>query len=234
VTQLFASLAPAGVFFPLFAALLAVVLGVRWIVRRRVGKQRWILAVRWIEGGALALLILAMLSGAMLQIVLRNVFKTGLVWIEPLLRHLVLWIGFTAAVVVTGRLRHVHMDIVGQFLPPEMRRHALRMTTMAAALICAVLARAAWIYLGQEHEFGSTGFLGLPVWALTCVIFLGFALMAGRFASRALAGDDELEELEREVHGEAGLRALAEQEGQAKAHAASGAPARTGEHGHEA
>jgi C4-dicarboxylate transporter DctQ subunit len=205
VTRIFTALAPAGVFYPLFAGLVVAGLILRWLVRRRVGGRRWDEAVRLSERSALTLLILLILAVAVLQIVLRNVFKTGLIWIEPLLRHLVLWIGFTAAVVATGRLRHIQMDVVGHLLPPAARRLVLRATTLAAALICAVLARAAWLYLGQEQAFGSTGPLGLPVWLLTCVIFLGFALMAKRFLARARAPADELAALAREVHAEAGL-----------------------------
>ena len=65
-----------------------------------------------------------------------------------------------------------------------------------------LLARAAWIYLGQEHEFGATGFLGIPVWLLTSVIFLGFALMAARFTTRALASARVLAAIAREHEGD--------------------------------
>jgi TRAP-type C4-dicarboxylate transport system permease small subunit len=126
-----------------------------------------------------------MLSLAMLQILLRNLFRTGLVWIDPLLRHLVLWIGVTGAVVATGRLRHIQMDVIGRLLPPGPRLLVTRLTSLVAAGICAVIARGAWVYLGEEADFGSAGLLGIPSWALTSVLFLGFALMSARFAVRA-------------------------------------------------
>lgn len=183
---MFGALSPAGIFYPLFVILVAAGLFSRWNVRRRIGVARWDHAIRLLERLALTGLLLMMLSFAVLQIILRNAFQTGLVWIEPLLRHLVLWIGFTAAVVAAGRLRHIQMDVIGRLLPEKGRVFTARLTTLAAAVICMVLARAAWIYLGQEREFGSEGFLGLPNWLLTSVIFLGFALMAKRFVARAL------------------------------------------------
>ena len=183
---MFGALSPAGIFYPLFVILVAAGLFSRWNVRRRIGVARWDHATRLLERLALTGLLLTMLSFAVLQIILRNAFQTGLVWIEPLLRHLVLWIGFTAAVVAAGRLRHIQMDVIGRLLPEKGRVFTARLTTLAAAVICMVLARAAWIYLGQEREFGSEGFLGLPNWLLTSVIFLGFALMAKRFVARAL------------------------------------------------
>ena len=134
--------------YPLFVLLLALGLGVRGLVRRAAGGARWDQMVRSLERLALTALLLAMLGFGVLQIVLRNFFHTGLIWIDPLLRHLVLWIGFTAAVVAAGRLRHIQMDVVGRLLPAGPRLWVLRLTTLAAASICMVLARAAWVYLG--------------------------------------------------------------------------------------
>lgn len=189
---------PSWLFYPLFAILVALWLAVRWVLRRRLGDAKWEGRIHGLECGALTGLLLCMLGFAVLQILLRNIFRTGLVWVEPLLRHLVLWICFVGGFVAAGRLRHIHMDVIGRLLPEQPRLWVLRLTTLAAALVCAVLARAAWIYLGQEHEFGATGFLGIPVWLLTSVIFLGFALMAARFTTRALASAPVLAAIARE------------------------------------
>jgi TRAP-type C4-dicarboxylate transport system permease small subunit len=192
VTALFESLRSPASFYPLFIGLIAAWLGLRWWIRRAIGARRWERVSQWAERLVLMLFILSMLILAMLQIVLRNLFHTGLVWIDPLLRHLVLWIGVTGAVVATGRLRHIQMDVIGRMLPPGPRVLAARLTTLVAAGICAVLAHAAWVYLGEEARFGSTGFLGIPTWVLTCILFIGFALMAARFASRGFAARETL------------------------------------------
>ncbi|MBM3318444.1 MAG: TRAP transporter small permease [Candidatus Eisenbacteria bacterium] len=189
---LFAALAPAHRFYPLFVALALSLLGLRIGLRRAWGAAAWRRRVQALERLVLASLILSMLALAVLQILLRNLFHSGLIWIDPLLRHFVLWIGFSGAVVAAGRLRHIQMDVVGRWLPEGPRRAILRATTLAAALICLVLTRAAWIFLGQEHAFGSAGLLGLPQWILMSAIFLGFALCAVRFAARAFAPGEEL------------------------------------------
>ena len=189
--------ASAGVFYPLFVFLLLAWLGVRAGIRRRWGPDTWASRVRGLEQLSLTVLILGMLAFAMLQILLRNLFQSGLIWIEPLLRHLVLWIGFLSAVVATGRLRHIHMDVLARLLPIGPRVAILRFTTLVAAAVCVVLARAAWIFLGEELAFGSTGFLEIPVWLLTSVIFIGFSLSAARFASRAFESSAVLAALSR-------------------------------------
>ncbi|MFH1145002.1 MAG: TRAP transporter small permease subunit [Candidatus Eisenbacteria bacterium] len=185
MNALLGALAPAQVFYPLFMLLIVLWAGVRALIRRGTGARRWDERISAIERILLTIMILAMVGLAVYQIILRNLFHRGELWIEPLLRYLVLWIGFVAAVVATGRLRHVQINVIGRLLPPAPQIAILRVTLFAAALICAVLARAAWVYLADEEAFGSTGFLGIPVWALTSVIFAGFSMMAARFAVRA-------------------------------------------------
>lgn len=186
------TLSSSPVFYPLFAALVLLWLCARHLLRRRWGSERWQSAVRGIERGVLTTLLLAMLGFAALQILLRNVFHSGLIWIEPLTRHLVLWLGFVGAVVATGQMRHIQMDVFGRLLPHHLRLGVLRFTCLMAAVVCAILSRAAWLYLRDEAAFGSRGFLGIPVWELTAVIFLGFAVMAARFATRVLESDQVL------------------------------------------
>lgn len=201
MTELIQSLRAPGTFYPAFLGFVAAYLLLRALARRGRGTARWDRGVRDLERGVLALMILAMLLLAMLQIVLRNFFHEGLVWIDPLLRHLVLWIGVTGAVVATGRLRHIQMDVIGRLFPTGPRLLVTRITSLAAAGICAALARGALLYLVDEASFGSVGLLGIPTWALTSVLFFGFALMAARFASRAVAARETLAALlaQREV-----------------------------------
>lgn len=201
MTNLLTRLAAPGIFFPLFGLLVAVWLLVRSRLRKRLGHRIWEARVRLVEQSLLSLLLLGMLSMAVLQIFLRNFFFTGLIWIEPLTRHLVLWIGFAGAVVAAGQLRHIHMDVLARLLPEGARLWVLRLTILLAALVCAILTRAAWVYLLDDAAFGSRGFLEIPTWLLTSVLFVGFAIIAARFASRALESDEVLTQLERCARG---------------------------------
>ncbi len=185
--NIFTRLDSPGEFYFWFAILIGLGLIKRWLWRRFFGAETWDRQIAFLEQISLTVLIVTMLVLSVLQIILRNFFHTGLIWIEPMLRHLVLWICFVGAVTAAGRLRHIQMDVVGHLLPDSPRILLVRFTTFVAALICAVLARASWTFMGQEFEFGAKGFLDLPVWLLTSAIFLGFALMANRFIIRAFA-----------------------------------------------
>ncbi|MEJ2722735.1 MAG: TRAP transporter small permease subunit [bacterium] len=65
----------------------------------------------WVEVGFIALLLFALIFFGCLQIVLRNFFHTGLIWADPLMRHIVLWLGCMGAVLATSRMRHISIDI---------------------------------------------------------------------------------------------------------------------------
>jgi len=97
VKEIFAATSSPGVFYPLLVALMLLWLGLRALLRRKLGAECWEARVGTAEQVVLTILILGMIALSMAQIVLRNFFHTGLIWIEPLLRHLVLWIGFTGA-----------------------------------------------------------------------------------------------------------------------------------------
>ncbi|MBD3163147.1 MAG: TRAP transporter small permease subunit, partial [Candidatus Eisenbacteria bacterium] len=56
-----------------------------------------------------------LLSG--LQVVLRNFFQIGLLWIDPLVRTLLLWVAFLGAFAAAGRARHIRIDVLGRLLP---------------------------------------------------------------------------------------------------------------------
>ncbi len=201
VGELFTRLSGPGAFYAAFSAFVLVCLLLRQIVQRRVGAAGWTAGVGFIERWVLTVLLMSMLGFAVLQIVLRNFWDSGLVWIDPLLRHLMLWVGFAGAVVAAGRLRHIQMDVVGRLMPMGPRLWIVRFTTLAAAVICAALARAAWVFLGQEHEFGMTGFLGIPTWILLLALLIGFVMIAVRFAARVITPASELEATLLEAHG---------------------------------
>ena len=67
-----------------------------------------------VEQILLVILLSSMIVIAFFQIVLRNLFSTGLTWGDPLVRNLVLWIGFIGAALATREGKHINIDIVSQ------------------------------------------------------------------------------------------------------------------------
>ncbi len=190
-----------------YAASSVAVLG--WVAFRRVaetrlGEERWRRLARGLERGVLTLFVGSLVLLSLLQVLLRNLLHYGLPWIDPLTRHMVLWIAFLGAIAAAGHLKHIHMDVAGRLLPVGPRLLLRRTTALAAAAVSLVLSRAAWLYLSDERRFGGEAFLGIPSWVATGIVWLGFLGLAARFLSRALASGESLGRVLEEIDGGAG------------------------------
>jgi TRAP-type C4-dicarboxylate transport system permease small subunit len=179
--QIFQTLPPGAPFLSALGAIYILQIFFRMIVTSRVGPERWEARVKRTEGIVLSTILFTMILLAVLQIVLRNLFRTGVLWIDPLLRYLVLWIGLIGAFAATRRLRHITIDVLGRLLPGRTRIVARAATSFVALVACALLANASWSYLEGEFTFGSKPFLGVPSWAANSILVLGFAAMGWRF-----------------------------------------------------
>ncbi|MBZ0274279.1 TRAP transporter small permease [bacterium] len=134
----------------------------------------------------LALLLTAMIVLAVLQIVLRNGFDTGLSWIDPLLRTLVLWVGLLGAVVATRQDRHIAIDLVSKFFAPRRAAVVRIGTDIFTCVVSALVAYAGVRFVRDEMEVGNTTFADIPVWITEIVIPFAFGVIAIRYARFAV------------------------------------------------
>ena len=77
--------------------------------------RRWIDRLHRAEDGLLALLLSVMIVLAGTQILMRNLFDSGFVWIDPLLRVGVLWLGLIGATVATRNNKHIRIDLLSHY-----------------------------------------------------------------------------------------------------------------------
>jgi hypothetical protein len=61
----------------------------------------------------LCLLLLTMIGLACTQIILRDLFSTGFVWADPLLRYMVIWAGLFGADIATRKKKHIRRPLLG-------------------------------------------------------------------------------------------------------------------------
>jgi C4-dicarboxylate transporter, DctQ subunit len=134
-----------------------------------------------IEHGFLVVTLGVMVLLAFAQVVLRNVFGTGLVWGDTIIRHLVLWVGFFGAALATSEQRHISIDALTKFLSPHLKHVVFVLTSLFALVVCLFLAAAAWTYLGEERAHGGELVLSIPSWVAQLIIPIGYALMAVHF-----------------------------------------------------
>lgn len=134
------------------------------------------------ERVVLGTLAAGMVILAATQIVLRNFFRTGLPWAEPLLNQSLLWLTMFGALAATGQRKHITMDLASHVLPPRAAAAVRAATNLFAAALCAALTKAGWHYVAVQREMDPGGLLGVPQWVFPAVIPLVFALLAWRFA----------------------------------------------------
>lgn len=139
------------------------------------------------EDALLSVFVLALVLLGGLQIVLRNVFESGLIWIDPLLRVSVLWLGLIGAVAAARRNKNIRIDLLSRYLPDAAGRWVDAVTGLFAAAVCGLIGWHGWRMVKLEAEFGDTGVLDLPIWLLQSVIPVSFAVMALIYLVAALA-----------------------------------------------
>lgn len=134
-----------------------------------------------IEYGFLVAALGAMVLLAFTQVMLRNVFGTGLVWADTIIRHLVLWVGFIGAALATSEQRHISIDALTKFLSPRIKHIVSVFTGLFALVVCLFLAAAAWTYLEDERAHGGELVLSIPTWVAQVIIPAGYVLIAVHF-----------------------------------------------------
>jgi TRAP-type C4-dicarboxylate transport system permease small subunit len=139
-----------------------------------------------IEAGILIAFLSIMLVLAFFQVVLRNVFSSGILWGDILLRHLLLWIGFLGAAIATSEERHINIEALKRFFPKRIHSAVEALTDLFAAAICALLMNASMTFVKDEMTGHNMIFGNIPSWYAQVIIPVGFGLLAVHFVIRAL------------------------------------------------
>ncbi len=137
-----------------------------------------------IEDGILTLILVGMVFLAFLQIVLRNVFGIGLIWIEPLVRQMLLWVALAGAMVATRNHNHITIDAISRFLPQGRVRFASNLLCDTfAAVVCSLLTYSTFLVFYREFQDPLLGDIlpGLPHWASLLTLPVAFGVMTLRF-----------------------------------------------------
>lgn len=139
-----------------------------------------------LEDGLLVFLLGAMIVLASTQIALRNLFDYGLVWADPLLRVMVLWLGLVGASVATRENRHIQIDLLTRFLNPKSLLFLNTLVNQFSAWVCLIIAwsGATWIQFDYIDEV--PGIYGIPAWILEIVIPIAFTLIGIRYLMQSV------------------------------------------------
>ncbi|MCH8137047.1 MAG: TRAP transporter small permease [Proteobacteria bacterium] len=155
---------------------------------------------RFSENTALVVLLSTMMLLAVAQIVLREVFSTGFIWADELIKLLVLWLAMVGSVAASRDNRHIRIDALSHILPDTAIKLTRILVDLFAVAVCAVIAWFSYQYLLLEIEFEDKVLIDTPAWIAHLIVPLAFAVISYRFAvSLAWQGDSLITGNESEV-----------------------------------
>ena len=134
-----------------------------------------------LEDSFLIMLLGSMIFLAVTQIVLRNVFDSGLQWIDPLLRLLVLWVGMAGAMVATREDHHISIDVFTRTMSIRVQQTVRVFTDVFTCLVAAIIAYHAVRLILMDREAESIAFASIPSWVCELILPLAFGVIALRY-----------------------------------------------------
>jgi TRAP-type C4-dicarboxylate transport system permease small subunit len=140
----------------------------------------------WTEEAFLCLILFAMVLLACVQIFLRTFYASGILWIDPLLRYLVIWAGLFGAAVATKQSKHISIDIISHIVPEKYLPWLQIFLNVFSAFVCLILTYAAIKFVHDEALYGGRVILNLQSWQLNIVYPVAFGIISARFLLHAI------------------------------------------------
>jgi TRAP-type C4-dicarboxylate transport system permease small subunit len=141
----------------------------------------WRQRLHRVEDALLVALLSAMIALASTQIVMRNLFDSGFVWIDPILRVLVLWLGLLGAMVAARNNKHISIDLLTRYLEGKWLCLLRAAVEQLSAWTCLVIAYHGFNWVRLDFVDGLVAFSGIPAWLLEVIIPVSFAVIGGRY-----------------------------------------------------
>lgn len=152
-------------------------------------------AVNHLEEGLLAFLLALMTLLTFIQVVLRYVFNTGLVWSLEATTY-----SFAALVLVgmsygVRTKTHIAVDLFTRKMPEKVRHYVGLLAIVVCLVYVAMMLYGSSIFVDRLYTLGNNARdIAAPKWLLTVTMPLGFALLGYRFLEagwRLLRGEDD-------------------------------------------
>jgi C4-dicarboxylate transporter, DctQ subunit len=134
-----------------------------------------------------AALLAAMTLVTFVQVVLRYVFDTGLIWALEATTYLFGWLVLMGIAFGIRTRSHIAVDLLSQRLSPAARKAVALVAAAACLTYAGLMCYGSWTLVAQLHAFGSLAHdIPLPRWMLLASLPIGFALLGLRLAQAAL------------------------------------------------
>lgn len=150
----------------------------------------------------LALILVSMVVLAAIQVLLRNIWSTGIDWADITVQNATVLLGLLGAAVATSEGRHLNIDLLGRVLTGKGRTFLKVAIGIFATYICAQLTLGGWttfmvnyepwkelvpadwtVWMNLKAQFleGS-----IPQWLSQLLLPIGFGLIGFHFLLRLI------------------------------------------------
>lgn len=134
-------------------------------------------------------LFISLVVLAVVQILLRNVFASGILWAESYVRIIVLWIAMLGAMIASRDDQHICIDVLVDKLPRRLRNIARRVSHLMTSVICFITAWYSLKFVREEYDYGGIAFGIVPNWLCEAIIPFAFMIIACRYLIAATLPD---------------------------------------------
>jgi len=134
-----------------------------------------------LEDSLLVTFLAAMILLASGQIVLRNLFEIGFIWLDPLLRVMVLWTGLIGATIASRDNKHIRIDLLSRFLSKKTHLITQTFVGIFTSSVCLIIAWHGMNWISMDFADGLTSFANIPSWSLEVIIPIAFGFIGLRY-----------------------------------------------------
>lgn len=133
------------------------------------------------EQAILTVLIIIIITLSFSQVVMRLFFSKGILWADPLLRYLTMWIGFFGAALSAYYGKHFALDISEKVFKGKTKKIVNIISSLFTSGTLLLLTIAAAQFFNMEVEaqskLFSIGNFRVPSYSMEFILPLGFALI---------------------------------------------------------
>jgi len=149
-----------------------------------------------IEKSLVVFALFALIAISFTEVIARNFFKVGFVWIEEFMRVLVLWLAFLGGALCSEYARHMRVDVFLHYARGKWKKYVNIIGNTFIFVICFVLFVASIKYIGYQMEANVSLILhGVPDWVIGLIMPYFFAvtiLRAMLNIARDLLGKEQI------------------------------------------
>ena len=140
----------------------------------------------------LVISVLIMLFATLLNIAFRWA-EIAVLWIEPLVRHLVFFSAFLGGTLAAGSDQHIKIDLLSRALKSEKSKFILdKMITLITLIAIGFLVFSGFGLSEVEFEYGKDSFLGIHSGYLVSIIPVGSGLIGIRLFLRLFMSSKQI------------------------------------------